>query len=80
MTFQIQSFPGCPEHPLISENGSQLGIVSTQFANVHKPSQIEMATLKSYGAVAAQFAFKLLGEIPLEVMANRMHEKLYMGL
>lgn len=66
--------------PLVSDNGSQLGIVSTQFANVHEPSRIEMETLRSYGAAAAQFAFKLLGEIPLERMANRMHQKLYMGL
>ena len=28
--------------PLVSDNGSQLGIVSTQFANVHEPSRIEM--------------------------------------
>jgi GAF domain-containing protein len=66
--------------PLIAENGRQLGIVSTHFANAHTPSKIEMETLKAYGVVAAQHIFKLLDEMPLDVMANRMHEKLYIGL
>jgi hypothetical protein len=39
-----------------------------------------METLKAYGVVAAQHIFKLLDEMPLDVMANRMHEKLYIGL
>lgn len=39
-----------------------------------------METLKAYGVVAAQYVFKLLGETPLDVAANRMHEKLYAGL
>ncbi len=66
--------------PLISENGRQLGIVSTLFANVHEPTRIEMETLKAYGSAAAQFAFKLLGKMSLDDMATRMHEKLYSGL
>lgn len=66
--------------PLTTEHGNQLGIVSTHFANVHAPSGIEMETLKGYGVVAAQYVFKLLGETPLDVAANRMHEKLYTGL
>jgi hypothetical protein len=70
----LASFSGCPEHPLITEHGNQLGIVSTHFANVHAPSNIEMETLKAYGVVAAQYVFKLLGETPLDVAANRMHE------
>lgn len=66
--------------PLIAQNGRQLGIASTHFANVHQPSKIEMQTLKAYGIVAAAQAFKLLGETPLHVMASRLHEKLYAGL
>ncbi len=61
----------------LSENGNQLGIISTHFANVHEPSKIEMETLKAYGVVAARYAFKLLGDMPLDAMANRIHEKLY---
>jgi GAF domain-containing protein len=66
--------------PLTADSGNQLGIVSTHFANVHAPSKIETETLKAYGAVAAQYAFKLLGETPLDVAANRMHETLYTDL
>lgn len=66
--------------PLLTENGNELGIVSTHFANVHVPSKIEMETLKAYAAIAAQYAFKLLGEMPLDVAANRIHDKLYAGL
>jgi hypothetical protein len=66
--------------PLTTEHGNQLGIVSTHFANVHTPSKIEMETLKAYGVVAAQYAFKLLGGMSLDVAANQMHEKLYTGL
>ncbi len=66
--------------PLIAENGRQLGVVSTHFANVHQPSKIEMETLKAYGVVAAGQAFKLLGETQLDVMASRMHDKLYTDL
>jgi two-component system, sensor histidine kinase len=63
--------------PLITESGRELGIVSTHFANVHQPSKIEMETLKAYGVVAAQYAFKLLDEVSLDTITNRMHEKLY---
>lgn len=65
---------------LIAGNGRQLGIVSTHFASVHEPSKIEMETLKAYGVVAAEQAFKMLGETPLTVMAIRMHDELYKGL
>jgi two-component system, sensor histidine kinase len=73
-------FQAVQSTPLVSENGSQLGIVSTLFANVHEPTKIEMETLKAYGVAAAQFAFKLLDDMPLNVMADRMHDKLYRGV
>ncbi len=66
--------------PVIAENGRQLGIVSTHFANVHQPSKIEMETVKAYAVVAAEQAFKLLSETPLDVMAIRMQDELYKGL
>jgi hypothetical protein len=77
---RYRHFRAVQSTPLITEKGNQLGIVSTHFANVHEPTRIEMETLKAYGAVAAHYAFKLLGEVPLDIMASRLHEKLYTGL
>jgi GAF domain-containing protein len=73
-------FQAVQSTPLTTENGNQMGIVSTHFANVHTPSKIEMETLKAYGSVAAQYAFKLLGETPLDAAATQMHETLYTDL
>jgi hypothetical protein len=78
-TARYSHFRAVQSTPLATENGNKLGIVSTHFANVHAPSKIEMETLKAYGTVAAQHAFKLLGEMPLDTVATRMHETLYAG-
>jgi hypothetical protein len=54
-----------------------LGLVSTHFAHVHEPTPIEMETLKVYGVGAADYAYKLLGDVTLATKAEQMSEKLY---
>ena len=63
--------------PLIAPDERRLGIVSTHFANPHCPSNIEMETLQAYGIAASQYAFDLLGDMPLDLMANQMNAVLY---
>lgn len=63
--------------PLIVPNERRLGIVSTPFANPHRPSNIEMDTLQAYGIAASQHVFHLLGDRPLDLMANQMNAVVY---
>ena len=63
--------------PLIAPDGRRLGIISTHFANPHQPSRIEMETLQTYGTTASQYVFELLGDGPLDLIANRMNAALY---
>jgi GAF domain len=56
--------------------GNLLGLVSTHFAPVHEPTPIEIETLKVYGVVAADYVFKLLGDVTLATKAQQMSEKL----
>jgi hypothetical protein len=57
----------------------QLGIVSTNFANVHEPTPIEMQTLQRYGMVAAEYGYVLLDESypSLAVKAEQMSAQLF---
>ena len=41
--------------PFIASGGRCVAVVSTHFANVHTPTEIEMETLQQYGFVAADF-------------------------
>jgi|SRR6185312_9850482 GAF domain-containing protein len=63
--------------PLTTPAGKRLGIVSTHFANEHRPTKIEMATLEAYGQIASQHAFDLLSGTPLAVMAEKMNTDMY---
>jgi GAF domain-containing protein len=54
-----------------------LGIVSTHFASVHEPTQIEIETLQSYSMIASEHAYRLLGNAVLSAKAERMSETLY---
>ena len=40
--------------PFITSGGRCVGVISTHFANVHTPTEIEMDTLQQYGFVAAR--------------------------
>jgi hypothetical protein len=74
---RLAGFRAVQSTPLITRHGKPLGVVSTHFANVHHPTKIEMETLQAYGVIAAEFAFKLLGETPLLTMARRLSKDLY---
>jgi GAF domain-containing protein len=63
--------------PFFTKDGKLVGIVSTHFANVHEPTQIEMQTLKIYSVVAAEHLDKLLDDVPLGTKAEQMSEELY---
>ena len=63
--------------PFIAKDGSVLAVVSTHFAAVHEPSQIEMRMLEQYGVLAAAYLQDLLGDVPLAVRAAHMSDALY---
>jgi hypothetical protein len=66
--------------PLFTSDGLLLGIVSTHFANVHEPTPIELKTLQSYCVVAAEHAYRLLGNAVLDDKAKEMHAAMYASI
>ena len=63
--------------PLVTSTNLFLGVVSNHFVNVHKPTSIEMDTLKTYGNIAADHLHQLLGGALLREKALAMNSKLY---
>jgi GAF domain-containing protein len=63
--------------PLTTSTNLPLGAVSNHFVNVHRPTAIEIETLKAYGMVAADHLFGLLDGDPLKDRALSMHHRLY---
>ena len=66
--------------PLVTREGLFLGIVSTHFAIPHRPTPIEMATLKSYGRMAAEYLRMLLAGGKVDAKAEAMSRELYAAL
>jgi GAF domain-containing protein len=66
--------------PMFNREGKFLGVISTHFAQVHEPTEIEMAALKEYGFIAADHAFLLLGASTLAEKAEQMNAELYNNL
>lgn len=63
--------------PLLTHERFLVGAVSTHFVNIHKPTAIEIETLKSYSVAAANQLVKLLGESSLNEKAMEMSRRLY---
>jgi GAF domain-containing protein len=74
---KLAGFRAVQSTPLAARHGRPLGVISTHFANIHEPTKVEMETLQAYGAIASEFAFKLLGDTPLPTMARRLSKDLY---
>jgi GAF domain-containing protein len=63
--------------PIFTRDGDLMGMVSTHFANVHEPTELEMRTLKTYSVAAAEHLHQLLGDVPLAIKAKQMSDELY---
>jgi GAF domain-containing protein len=63
--------------PFFTSDDLLLGIVSTHFANAHKPTPIELRTMQIYSTVASEHAFNLLGNLSLAAKARQMNDALY---
>ena len=63
--------------PLFTSGGDLMGMVSTHFAQAHRPTEIEMDTLQSYSVCAADYLKELLHGAPLAAKAADMHARLY---
>jgi GAF domain-containing protein len=66
--------------PLIASDGTFFGVVSTLFANMHKPSRIEMETVQAYSRLAADHLQKVSVGRDLEDRARTLHRRLYAQL
>jgi hypothetical protein len=66
--------------PLITNDKKLLGMVSTHFATVGKPSNHKIRALHLYGINAAERAYQLLGDEELAIRAARMSENVYFDL
>jgi GAF domain-containing protein len=69
-------YRGVQTTPLFTSNGEFIGMVSTLFANVHRPTEIEMETLKRYAVCAADYLSNLLNGTELDLKATEMHSAL----
>jgi hypothetical protein len=58
--------------PLVTSTNFLIGCVPNHFVNVHKPTVIEINTLRSYSRVAADHLYQLLGNKPLKEVAQAM--------
>ncbi len=62
--------------PLFTSTGELMGMVSTLFAHVHQPTEIEMDTLRRYSMLAADYLQSLLKGTDLSLKAAEMHSAL----
>jgi GAF domain-containing protein len=62
--------------PLIDSGGKCVAVVSTHFANVHTPTEIEMETLQQYGFVAADFIISRSQGLDLAAIADASFRRL----
>jgi hypothetical protein len=63
--------------PVFTRDGDLMGMMSTHFANVHEPTELEMRTLNTYSVAAAEHLHQLLGDAPLAIKAKQMSDELY---
>jgi hypothetical protein len=75
---KIAKYRGVQSTPLFSTAGAFCGMISTLFVNVHEPTPIEMATLKSYSRIVADHLVRLLAGNDIAVLAARMSDALYL--
>jgi hypothetical protein len=66
--------------PFVTSDGLLLGMVSTHFAHVHEPTPIEITTLQTYSVVAADHAYRLLGNAMIGEKAEKMNDFLYRSI
>jgi GAF domain-containing protein len=66
--------------PFFTKTGKLMGVVSTHFANLHRPSEVELEMLRAYRIVAADHVYQLLDDVPLSAKAEQMSEQLYAGI
>lgn len=80
MDARLAGFRAVQSTPFFTSDDLLLGIVSTHFANPHKPTAIELKTMRVYSVVAAEHAYQLLGHASLAAKAERMHDELYASI
>jgi GAF domain-containing protein len=62
--------------PLFTRDGELIGMVSTLFANVHEPTEIEIDALQKYSIAAADYLRSLLNGETVVGKAVDMHARL----
>lgn len=62
--------------PFVTGAGECVCVVSTHFANLHRPTEIEMETLQRYGIVAADFILAKVAGANLSVTADALFRRL----
>jgi GAF domain-containing protein len=62
--------------PLIARDGTIVGVVSTHFANKHRPTAIEMQSLDAYSTIAAEHIARLLGNDGAAGHADIFYERM----
>jgi GAF domain-containing protein len=66
--------------PLVTARPHMIGVVSTHFARVHRPTSLEIGAFEQYGRVASDHLWDLRANRPLAQIAIEMHARLYESL
>jgi GAF domain-containing protein len=62
--------------PLRTSGNQTIGIVSSLFANVHRPTEIEISAIDAYSRFSGEYLYGLLGKMDLVTKAELMHAEL----
>jgi len=66
--------------PLSTIDGLMIGVVSTHFARIHRPTRLEVEVFEQYCLGASDYLWDLLGSGSLDAIAHTMNDRLYRAL
>jgi GAF domain-containing protein len=74
---RLAGFRSVVTTPLLTHANRLLGVVSTHFVSVHRPTDVEIETFEGYSVSAGEHLSRLLGKTTLDSFALKMNRRLY---
>jgi GAF domain-containing protein len=74
---RLAGFRSVVTTPLLTDANGLLGVVSTHFVKVHRPTDVEIETFEGYSVSAGEHLSRLLGHTTLDSFALKMNRGLY---
>jgi GAF domain-containing protein len=77
---RLAGFRSVVTTPLLTQANDLMGVASTHFVKVHRPTDVEIETFEGYSVSAGEHLSRLLGQTTLDSLALRMNSGLYSKL